>query len=120
MAREHLPLPNPDRLTAARSRVADLYQQRQQRQAQDFVDMDSSRTPRRPLPALSADQLADLRRRVQAISDARDRQRTLDPPIAVPVDEHERARHPGLGASSRSHDEAARAARLGSEAALTR
>ena len=88
MEREH-PLMNPDRLAAARARVADLSQQRQQRQAQDLVDVDSSGTPRRPLPALSADQLADLRRRVQAITEARERQRALDPPIAVPVDEHE-------------------------------
>jgi hypothetical protein len=89
MDREHHPLMNPDRLAAARTRVEDLYQQRQQRQAQDFVDVDSSPTPRRPLPTLSSDQLADLRRRVQAISEERERQQALDPPVAVPVDEHE-------------------------------
>jgi hypothetical protein len=89
MEREHLSLTTPDRLAATRARVADLYQERQQRQAQDFVDVDSSPAPRRPLPTLSSDQLEGLRRRVQAISEARERQRALDPPIAVPVDELE-------------------------------
>jgi hypothetical protein len=86
---EHLPLTTPDRLAAARARVADLYRQRQERHAQDFVEVESSRTPRRPLPTLSSNQLEGLRRRVQAISEARECQRALDPPIAVPVDELE-------------------------------
>jgi hypothetical protein len=89
MAHEQHPLLHPDRLAAARTRVAGLYQQRQQRQAHDFVDVDSSRTLRRPLPTLSSDQLTGLRRRVQAISEERERQRALDPPIAVPVNELE-------------------------------
>ena len=89
MPHEHHPLLNPDRLAAARARVAALSQQRRQRQAQDFVDVDSTRTPSRPLPTLSSDQLAGLRRRVRAISEERERQRALDPPVAVPVDELE-------------------------------
>lgn len=89
MAREHHRHLNPDRLAAAGALVAALDQQRRQRQAQDFVAVDSTRTPRRPLPTLSSDRLAGLRRRIQAISEERQRQRALDPPIAVPVDELE-------------------------------
>jgi hypothetical protein len=89
MAREHQPYLNPDHLATARARVAALFQQRRQHQARHFVDVDSTRTSRRPLPTLSSDQLAGLRRRVRAIAEERERQRALDPPIAVPVDELE-------------------------------
>jgi hypothetical protein len=89
MARTQHPLSNPDHLAAARTRIEDLCQQRQRREARDFVAVEDPPAPRRPLPALSSDQLAALRQRVQAISEARARQQALDPPVAVPVDEYE-------------------------------